>query len=407
MGKMPVQKILLVHPFLLHYHFARLQALAEACRQIGVSMHSLELASYSDQYHALFDEQAGIFDNRVLFRGRSLESLSTRQMWLSLREELIRLRPDVVFIYGYCLGIMRQIAFWAKINGVGVVVIGDSNEFDRPRYGPFQWVKALFISRMDAAFVGGTSSGRYLQKLGLPRERIISGYDVVDNDAFDRRAEESKRMRPQIQEKWRLPDRYFLYIGRIIQEKNLPRLLAAYAAYVELIGSETRPWGLVLCGSGPEEDGLRRSIEQMPPELRQHIQLPGLIKQSEIVDFYACASCLVLPSTYETWGLVVNEAMACRLPVLASRRAGCAADLVEEGVTGWLFDPYDTAQLAGLMADMHRMDSRERAQMGEQGRRLIGGWGVEKFCQGALDSAQIAASRHHRQHERQPDLVGS
>jgi glycosyltransferase involved in cell wall biosynthesis len=397
-GTMQIETIVLVHPFLLHYHFARLQALSEACLQVGISMHSLELTSYSDQYRSLCENRETTFNNRVLFRERSLESLSTREMWPPLREELTTLKPDVVFIYGYSLGIMRQIRFWAERNGVGVVMISDSNEFDKTRYRPFELLKSLFISRVDAAFVGGTNSSLYLQKLGLPKERIVTGYDVVDSQAFSRRTEENRRVRAQVQKRWGLPDDCFLFVGRIIKEKNLKRLLDAYGRYAELVGSEIAPWGLVICGSGPEEEGLRQSVERMPRQLRDRIQFCGLIRQPEIVDFYSCASCLVLPSTSESWGLVVNEALACNLPLLVSRQAGCAADLVEEGVTGWLFDPYDIDQLAHLMTDMHRMDSRTRAEMGEQGRRLIAGWGLQKFSQGALESARIASSYRCRRH---------
>jgi len=395
---MQIETIILVHPFLLHYHFARLQALSEACLQVGVSMYSLELASYTDQYRSLYENPERKFNSSVLFRGQSLENIPKRKMWLSLRKELTTLRPDVVFIYGYSLGIMRQITFWAERNGVGVVLISDSNEFDRTRYKPLELLKSLFVSRVDAAFVGGTNSSLYLQKLGLPKERIITGYDVIDIQAFCRRADENRRAQSQVQERWGLPDNYFLYVGRIIKEKNLERLLDVYGRYVELVGSEMPPWGLVICGSGPGEEDLRRSIEHMSHQLRERILFYGLIRQTEIVDFLSCASCLVLPSTSESWGLVVNEAMACRVPVLVSRQAGCAADLVKEGVTGWLFDPYDIDQLARLMADMHRMDSRVRTEMGAQGQRLIAGWGLQKFTQGVLESARIASSYRCRRH---------
>ena len=189
---MRADRIVLVHPFLLHYHFARLRALSKACLQVGVSLYSLELASYADQYRSLYEDSEAKFNNRVLFRGQSLESVPKGIMWISLREVLTTLRPDVVFIYGYSLGIMRQVTFWAERNGVGVVLISDSNEFDRTRYKPLELLKSLFVSRVDAAFVGGTSSSRYLQKLGFPKERIVTGYDVIDNRAFCRCAHENR-----------------------------------------------------------------------------------------------------------------------------------------------------------------------------------------------------------------------
>lgn len=402
-----MERIVLVHPFLLHYHYARLRALSEACRQAGVSMVSLELASHSDQYRSLFEDQARGFQNRVLFREQSLERVPGEKLWLSVREALAELQPDVVFIYGYSLDVMRRIRSWVERNGTGVVLISDSNEFDRPRRWPSERLKSLFVSRVEAAFAGGTSSSLYLQKLGLPAERIVPGYDVVDNQAFWRRTCENRFRLPQIREKWGLPENFFLCVGRIIAEKNLERLLAAYGRYAGLLGSGVTPWDLVLCGSGPEEEQLHRSAAQLPRQIQEHIRFCGLIRQPELTDFFSCASCLVLPSISETWGLVVNEALACELPVLVSERAGCAADLVREGETGWTFDPYDVDRLAGLMADIHHMDGRARAAVGQQGRQLIAGWDLDRFAQGALESARIASRRPQRQRSRSDGQTGS
>jgi len=198
-----------------------------------------------------------------------------------------------------------------------------------------------------------------------------------------------------------LPADYFLFVGRIIKEKNLEQLLVAYAKYAQLLGGSVTPWDLVLCGSGHEEENLRQSASHLPQHLREHIRFFGLIKQPELIDFYSCACCLVLPSISESWGLVVNEAMACGLPVLVSKQAGCAADFVKEDVAGRLLDPYDTNQMAHALAGMHRMDNQSRIEMGEQSRRLIAGWGLERFCQGIMESAQIAASYCHRQDRSQ------
>ena len=283
----------------------------------------------SDQYRSLYENPETNFNNRVLFRGQNLESIPTREMWLSLSKELTTLRPDVVFVYGYSLRIMRQITFWAQWKGVGVVLISDTNEFDRTRYKPLEVLKSLFVSRVDSAFVGGTNSSLYLQKLGFPQGRIVTGYDTVDNQAFFKRTDENRRAQSQVQKRWSLPDNYFLFVGRIIKEKNLERLLNAYKRYAAYVGSDTAPWSLVICGSGPGEEGLRQIVERMPQQLQERVLIYGRIRQTEIVDFLSCASCLVLPSTSESWGLVVNEAMACKLPVLVSKQAGCAADLVQ------------------------------------------------------------------------------
>jgi glycosyltransferase involved in cell wall biosynthesis len=120
-----------------------------------------------------------------------------------------------------------------------------------------------------------------------------------------------------------------------------------------------------------------------------------LIKQPDLIDFYSCASCFVLASTSESWGLVINEAMACGLPTIASRKVGCSADLIKDGLTGWLFDPYNINELACLMLKIHKLDNSARTDMGARGEQLIFEWGLERFVQGALESAQIAKRYQH------------
>jgi 1,2-diacylglycerol 3-alpha-glucosyltransferase len=391
-----MERIVFIHPFLLHYHLPRVQALTEECHKAGISFYNIQLAGYTDPYRSFFENVERKQNNITLFPEQSLESIPKNEVWSCLKKKLEELRPDVVFIYGYSLGTMRRIRYWAEGNEIAIVLISDSNEFDRRRYRIFEFLKSLFVSRVNAAFVGGTSSSLYLQKLGVPKERIVFGYDVIDSESFCQQAKEGRKNPAQVLKKWNLPENYFLYVGRIIAEKNIWRLLDAYQEYAKFIGEESLPWSLVMCGSGPEEDKLRRYIDNTCGQFGGSILFYGLVKQPDLIDFYACASCFVLPSISESWGLVINEAMACGLPVLASTKVGCAADLVQDGVTGWLFDPYDIHALARLMVDVHRLDHSARIEMGARAERLISEWGLERFSQGALESAQIALSYDNR-----------
>jgi glycosyltransferase involved in cell wall biosynthesis len=113
------------------------------------------------------------------------------------------------------------------------------------------------------------------------------------------------------------------------------------------------------------------------------MRFEGLKQVDELPACYAAADCFVLPSLSEPWGLVVNEAMASGLPVLISRRCGCARDLVREGENGFLFDPTrpdELARLMGLVAD----GGVDRAAMGAASRRIVSGFTVERFAQRAV-----------------------
>jgi 1,2-diacylglycerol 3-alpha-glucosyltransferase len=386
-----LERIVLIHPFLLHYHYPRLEALSDKCRQAGISLFNIELASYCDTYRSLFEERENRPNNRTLFPGQNLKDIPWSKMWPSLRKALDELRPDVIFLYGYSLRVMRQAKLWAEKRNIATVLMSDSNEFDGNRNRLFEFIKSLFVSRFDAAFVGGSSSSLYLQQLGIPKERIVLGWDVVDNESFRRQASENRKDISQVRRKWNLPEAYFLFVGRMVRNKNIRGLLEAYVEYAESMGEESKPWDLVICGSGPEEEELQRRVKSMPGQLGNHVQLYGVVKQPKLTDFFSGASCLILPSTrYESWGLVVNEAMACGLPVIVSSRCGCSLDLVRNGINGWRFDPDSSSELVSWMLKLHTLDPSARAEMGLQGEHIISDWGLDRFSRGALESAQIA-----------------
>jgi glycosyltransferase involved in cell wall biosynthesis len=109
--------------------------------------------------------------------------------------------------------------------------------------------------------------------------------------------------------------------------------------------------------------------------------------------FYALADAFVLPSIYEEWGLVVNEAMACGVPVLVSNTVGSAEDLVAEGVNGFCFDPRSSDQLAEHLLKLHD-DPELRNQMGEASANKIKEWGCENFANKASLIADLV--REHK-----------
>ena len=122
----------------------------------------------------------------------------------------------------------------------------------------------------------------------------------------------------------------------------------------------------------------------------------GFLNQTEITRAYAAVDCLVLPSDYgETWGLVVNEAMACGLPVIVSDRVGCAPDLVEEGLTGAVYPCGDINALA-VKLQAFASDPENLVQMGEQARQRIKDYSVEQAVAGTMQAIEFVTSDGRR-----------
>jgi glycosyltransferase involved in cell wall biosynthesis len=241
-------------------------------------------------------------------------------------------------------------------------------------------VKILF----DAAVVGGRRSASYLNKLGMRESKIFLGYDVVDNQFFSDQVDQYRR---RTQNTRRAPARQsFLYVGRMAPEKNLPGLLRAFANYRRQGGS----WSLVLVGDGP----LKKKIQADPAakEVASATTFAGSKDIQGLVPHYAEASCFVLPSVREPWGLVVNEAMASGLPVIVSARCGCADDLVEDGMNGYIFDPDADASLVDALWRMERLDSMARSRMGAHSKALIQTHSLERWATAVKAAAATAGS---------------
>jgi glycosyltransferase involved in cell wall biosynthesis len=225
----------------------------------------------------------------------------------------------------------------------------------------------------DSGICGGKSHARYLQQLGFPPEKIGRFYDVVDNCYYQDAADEARRS-TEVRQKLRLPECYFLYVGRLAPEKNINGLLDAFARYRRLGGS----WSLVLVGDGPEKLRLQNQTELLG--IGGWVQFAGLKNTRETTPYYALAGCFVLPSLREPWGLVVNEAMASGLPVIVSERCGCAEDLVATGRNGFVFDPSRKGELSDRLFTVSAFDEKELSDMGRQSREIVAGYSPQHWA---------------------------
>jgi 1,2-diacylglycerol 3-alpha-glucosyltransferase len=282
------------------------------------------------------------------------------------------------------------------------VVMSESNAFDEKRYVLAESIKRIVVSLFSAGLAGGQLQMEYLISLGLPRNRVFTGYDVVDNEYFRQMAEEIRSQASEVRRKYALPGNYFLASARFVPKKNLPTLIRAYARYRQLAGNrddgqrttDNGPWDLVLLGDGPLRADLCRLISDL--RLNGHVHLPGFVQYRELPTYYALADVFVHASITEQWGLVVNEAMATGLPVIVSNRCGCVPDLVAEGKNGFTFDPGSLKSLSKLMLDMWRLSKRRLEEMRAESRHIVESFTPAHFATGAeraIDAAKAAPVR--------------
>jgi 1,2-diacylglycerol 3-alpha-glucosyltransferase len=369
------------------YHLARLRALAVRLRARGSGLIAYEVAGSEQRYPWCRSRSDEPFDWNTLFPHHTLETIPHSDCRLAIRGALDRDRPDAVGMVGYVRPESMVAARWARRRGLPSILMSESQQIDRPHVWWKELVKKTRLGWFDAALVGGPPHRDYLVQLGMPSRRIALGYNAVDNGYFAaaagfwRKAEEGRSGLP--------PAPYFLAVSRFVPEKNLVRLIKAYAAYRARRNEQTA-WDLVVCGDGPELSRLKQAIAASVAGPAIHC--PGFLQSDALARWYAHAGAFVLPSLSEPWGLVVNEAAASGLPLLVSARAGCASTLVPgpRGTTGAQFDPLDINAMADQLTWISSLDGELRRAMGFRAAKTVSDWGPDRFAQGALEALEFA-----------------
>jgi glycosyltransferase involved in cell wall biosynthesis len=385
-------RICCIEPVLAPYSIPRFKALQALRKDDEVRVMALGETERMREWRV---EKTGLgFDYEEAAPGQAVENIAPHLLTARVRQWLDDLNPRAVAITGYYYPAMRAAARWARRNGRASLFLGDSHWADRRRFLLKEWIKGWWVRRhYDAAFVAGERTAAYLMRLGYPRERIWTGYDVVDNQAFASGASAARAEANRLRNRLDLPERYFLFVGRFAPEKNVFRLLDAYAAYRQAVRHQA--WKLVLVGRGPLEGQIRTHARGT-----DGVIFAGFRDSDALHVYYGLASCLILPSVSETWGLVVNEAMASGLPVLVSHQCGCVPELVRPGVNGYVCDPFDINGMARLMAVLSS-GTVDANKMGEASRRIVALYTPETWAETLADCiGQTVASARGRAPEK-------
>lgn len=355
------------------YHNARFIKLSRDLKILNYDLLIIEISKSDDIYDwDILDDSKNISYRKItLFENNYNPITST---FLKLFKLLKLENPDFVFIPGWGSKEALFTLFFSKLIGFKSIVMSDSSEFDYTRNSLIEFLKKCIVTRFNAAFVAGTSSSNYIQNLGMPKDRITKGYDVVDNDFF-------KRSKTNNYD----PNGYFLSIGRFIKRKNFISLLYAYKIYMRVVNN---PKILYICGSGDQFHEIRKKITLL--NLNDFVKLPGFIQYDKLPDFYSRASVFIIPSKSEQWGLVINEAMASGLPILASHMCGAQYDLISNNENGFIFNPFDVNDIANSMIKFHNLNFDTKMEFSYKSIQIIDNWSLSHFSKNFIKSAKIS-----------------
>lgn len=296
---------------------------------------------------------------------------------------------DAVYAGGYYFRDTWRAFFAARRHAVPLLLSTDAHSLDSWRVqSPLRHaMKKLLLRRIyrHAARVLAGSSGTvaFLESLGVPREHILLAGNVVDNTWWT--AESSRANRDAVRHSWNIPPRasVALFCGKLQPWKRPRDVLEAFAR------TAVPESFLIFAGDGPLLGELRQRAEQLG--VAESIRWLGFVNQSRLPGVYTASDVLLLPSSYEPFGLVVNEAMLCGCPAIVSDRVGAKFDLIRGGETGFVFPCGDI----GILSEHLRRlltDSALHERISAAARERMSDWGpaqnVEAYVKAVADVAR-------------------
>jgi glycosyltransferase involved in cell wall biosynthesis len=218
-------------------------------------------------------------------------------------------------------------------------------------------IKKLVFSRVDATLGHGEESRQFAMKSGVPPHKALKLPHVINVDHYANGATVARLDRQAFRSTHRLRGTTYIYVGRLWWGKGLNYLLEAFEQVQIRTKGEV---SLLLVGDGPEEEALKRYVQATGI---RNVTFAGFRQKCEVPIYYAASDVFVFPTLGDPYGLVVDEAMACSLPVISTTAAGEIGDRVVDGETGFLVPPANSEALGQSMLRLAH-DPELRARMG-------------------------------------------
>ncbi len=297
---------------------------------------------------------------------------------------------DAVFVSGYFYASAWIVILAAKFHRIPLFFTTESHNLRswaaQSRFR--RQLKKFYVRRIlslgNVLLTVSSGSFQQLLALGFPEDRIVLTPYTVDNDWWAAQAAQTNR--EVTRASWRIPSRasVALFCAKLQPWKAPMDVVEAFSR------ANVPDSYLVIAGDGP----LRGGLEQRATELgvADRIRFLGFMNQTQLPSVYCAADLLVLPSLYEPFGLVVNEAMLCGLPVVVSDRVGAKFDLVRPGENGYVFPVGDVDALAAILKEI-LPDEKKRETFGAAARRRMQTWSPHEYVEGIVRAVDMVATK--------------
>ena len=326
------------HEFRAHFP-PRIKYFYEEAKRLGHEVHIIELYGISICYQFSNDKQANK-DWEILFPKSQTGAVKFKDVEKRLNKRLDDINPDVM--------------------------------------------KKMMFRNVDAFFCPSDKWDESMIFWGFKKEEIFYGLNVTNTYDWEGDVHNIHFTN--------LPKQYMLTCGRQVYMKNLPHLVKCYQRYCK----EGGKLPLVMVGEGVKHKELVELANGNPNIIFLQYQ-----PHEKMRELFLQMKCLVLPSfREETWGIVVNEAMAAGRIAACSTEAGCTTTIIKNNVNGFSFNPYDENELVMVLHKIESLSQEKLQEMQANAKNTIQDWGVERFAKGALEACHYAIN--HKKRIRNP-----
>lgn len=284
---------------------------------------------------------------------------------VGVERALAEIKPDAVFAMEYNPTILRAV-HWCRRKKIPFVSWTDGTLHSERHIGRVQRFARAYVIKRAAAFVASSTASREAQiAYGADEKKCFLSYLTVDIHKY-------------LREKSDYGGRQLLYVGSLIQRKGLDLLLPA----LEKTPEDIR---LVIVGEGQEKEALTEQAAKLG--ISDRIEFRGYVEGEALRELYNASDIFVLPTREDCFGLVILEAMCASLPVVSSKYADGAADLIEEDGNGKIVDPEDTDAFAGVMEELFS-DEERLARMGKRSYEKAQEFAFDRVAEGCVEALE-------------------
>lgn len=301
------------------------------------------------------------FDDAKLTEGLDASGWTGKPDEAKLLREIEEFQPDVLVVNSWHIPAYMRAAKQWKGKALRVVVM-DHQWLGTAKQWGARLTRSLYIQRyFDGAWMPGDEQAEFARHLGFEQHEIITGLYTCEDSFFTGPQEKPKDA--------------FVFTGRLVDTKGVDVLAAAYRTYREVAKD---PWPLKVVGIGPMDEELK-AIDGT--------ELLGFVMPKDLPGVLAESGCLLLPSRFEPWGVVVHEAIAGGLAVICTSACGSASRLVNDGYNGRVIAPDKVDEMVEAMLWISNADENKRVLISQRSSELAKQYTPQRMAENLVNKS--------------------